>query len=365
MKNILIISPEPFNFIYVSKHHYAITLAHFGNNVYFLNPPNKKAFDSFQLQQTSISNLFIVNYPGQIIGLKYFPSIFRKILNRKFLDKLEKILSIDFDIIWLFENSRFYDLNSFTKSLNIYHQVDLNQNYNLRRAASVADICFCTSDLINQKIIKFNNLVYKIHHGTSEKSLAYKYATSQKKDSKVTAIYIGNLDMPYIDHNLMYDLVALNPDVDFIFIGPFSNEGLFFSKLYALTNISWLGVIDSSEIPNYLNLADIFLVAYAEQFHTDQSSPHKFMEYFARGNVIVSTFTDEYKDKRDLLLMADKNIDLVNLFSYAKSNLILLNSEENVLKRRKFASENSYLRQVSKISDLLLEHFNISLTNSK
>lgn len=42
-KTILIISPEPWGKMMISKHHYALELAKLGNEVYFLNPPNNNS----------------------------------------------------------------------------------------------------------------------------------------------------------------------------------------------------------------------------------------------------------------------------------------------------------------------------------
>ena len=40
-KTILIISPQGWGDMFISKHHYAIELAKKGNTVYFLNPPGE------------------------------------------------------------------------------------------------------------------------------------------------------------------------------------------------------------------------------------------------------------------------------------------------------------------------------------
>jgi hypothetical protein len=41
-KTILVISPNNWGTMHISKHHYAIELARLGNSVYFLNPPNQE-----------------------------------------------------------------------------------------------------------------------------------------------------------------------------------------------------------------------------------------------------------------------------------------------------------------------------------
>ena len=44
-KTILIISPQAWGKMFLSKHHYAIELAKRGNAVYFLNPPGENIIE--------------------------------------------------------------------------------------------------------------------------------------------------------------------------------------------------------------------------------------------------------------------------------------------------------------------------------
>ena len=70
-KVILIISPQPWYQLFVSKHHYAIELAKYGNTVYFLNPPDASLKERVLIRPAdAVPGLFIishrVNFPYNI-----------------------------------------------------------------------------------------------------------------------------------------------------------------------------------------------------------------------------------------------------------------------------------------------------------
>jgi hypothetical protein len=356
-KTILIISPEPWNHISVSKHHYAIELAKRGHLVIFLNPPNVDIGTQLQIKRTQISNLWTIDYSGQFTGLRFLPSFIRRFIDRQFLKNLEKFAQVRFDLVWNFENSRFFDLGFAEGCFKIYHQVDLNQDFHVKEAASSADVCFCTSRLIGNELLKYNRNVFLIHHGSSNSSLTFNY-NSFSNNSRTRAIYLGNLEMEYIDVNLFHNLVISNPDIEFVLVGPYKVNGRLHKYLNRFSNVVWVGKISESEIPFYLNSADLFLVIYAEKFHRYQSSPHKFMEYFAAGKIIVSTYTDEYLDKKGLLCMADDNNQFEALFKHVILNLDYFNSMDKIIQRKKFAMDNSYSNQFNKIKAFLSERLN-------
>ena len=63
-KTILVISPQAWGQMYLSKHHYALTLAQLGNTVYFLNPPKQGNYGSKeQVKIVSLKeNLYIIEH---------------------------------------------------------------------------------------------------------------------------------------------------------------------------------------------------------------------------------------------------------------------------------------------------------------
>ena len=160
-KNTLIISPEPWQWQYVSKHHYAITLAKQGYRVYFLNPP-KQNLKKIEILETDYKNIYEIESPQVFKGLRFLPKFIRVYLENNWLKKLEILINSKIDIVWLFENSRFYDMEFAKDRLKIYHQVDSSQNFHIKEAANSADICFCVTDYIKRDLLPYNKKVFKI-----------------------------------------------------------------------------------------------------------------------------------------------------------------------------------------------------------
>lgn len=366
MPNILLISPENWFAHTVSKHHYARTLVRKGSKVFFLNPP-EKTFRNLNLQQNSnLDNLFIVNGPCLARGLRFYPSILRQRIERLWLQKLENISGSKIDVVWLFENSRFFDMNFAGSRLKIYHQVDLNQEFNPAKAASTADICFCTTDYIKQVLDNYNKKVYKIRHGLAVTSqtnnLTDNYRNKFRKGT-VNAVYVGNLEMKYLDIDLLVQTVKEFPEVHFHFIGGYNEKGRLRNLTKAQSNITWWGKVDYSQIPVILKHADVLLVTYQASRYRDQASPHKLLEYLASGKTVVATYTDEYKDKRHLLEIVDDSNDYLNIFGKVIQNLDNYNNSEKQSQRIDYANDNTYDKQLERIETKLRENGLMSLIN--
>lgn len=359
-KTVLIISPEPWEVTFVSKHHYAVALAKNGNHVYFLNPPALILEKEIEINTTSLDGVVAIDYKPIAKGLQYFPRMIRNAIERRFIEKLENSIGRKFDVIWNFENSRFYDFRFARNALKIYHQVDLNQDFHVKQAALTADICFCTTDFIAQKIYPYNKKVYKIHHGVAEHNLdsAQSKPVVFSKGGRLKVTYIGNIDIHYFDVELFEQLVHKYTTVNFQLVGKFNTGGLTYKRLAAFKNVEFVGPVSSDRLKGFLLESDILLVCYkADLFREQLASPHKVMEYLASGKTVVATYTDEYKDKRDLLAMADSKIDYLSLFEHVINNLQYYNSEQMQLKRIEFAKQHTYPLQLKKIVELIEQNY--------
>lgn len=358
-KKILIISPEFWGLNFVSKHHYAVTLAQRGNTVYFLNPPAT----SFKIQPTQYDNLYVVDYPSFFSGLRYLPYIIQQKIMRQKFDKLQQLAQCKFDVVWSFDNSVFYDFRALPGTiLRISHIVDLNQDFQTAKAAKTADICFCTTDFIRQKLLLYNANTFKIHHGYTPGKVINSKSLELPGHNSVKAVYVGNLTIPYIDWNLVDSIVKRNTDVDFIFIGPTGNSNISKASSSLLDNYNiekhkntyFLGSVPYTEISGYLYLADVLLLIYQSDLYREQlASPHKVLDYLGVGKAIVATYTDEYKDKPGLIEMVRRNEDFPRKFKEVCSNLSYYNSSNLVRRRMNFARDNTYCRQIERIEHLL------------
>jgi hypothetical protein len=176
---------------------------------------------------------------------------------------------------------------------------------------------------------------------------------------------VGNLSIKYLDWKLILEAVQQNSDVGFVFIGPIGKSNLsnalkidpFLLKVQTCANAYFLGPKPAAEIPSLLLNFDILLVAYKVNEYREQlASPHKFMEYFSAGKVILTTFTDEYKNNRTLLEMVDNPLELPQRLAQIKYQLNVLNDAAHVAERLKFAEDNSYAKQLERIENLLSQH---------
>lgn len=359
--NILMVSPEPWNGHSVSKHHYAVTLAAKGCKVYFLDPPDP-LLSKVEIRETIYDNLLHVSSPIVAKGLRFYPRKLRNFIEKRWLEKLEDKIGHKFTTVWLFENSRFYDMDFAGNRLKIYHQVDLNQNFHVTEAASSSDICFCTSDFIKRDLLPYNDKVYKIHHGVFLPLETISLSDEQNKHfihHDINVVIVGNLDISFLDIDLLLALIKEFPEISFHFVGGYSKKGKLFEACMGFDNTIWWGRVESSVIPAILSKSDVSLLVYKAENQYDKeqlASPHKVMEYLASGKVTVATYTDEYKDKRDLLEMVDDSNDYLKKFEDVVENLDFYNSKEKQQERIAFADNNSYEKQLEKIFDYLKQY---------
>lgn len=358
-KHILIISPEAWGMNFVSKHHYAVHLAERGNQVYFLNPPS----NGFACKEER-PNLHIVDYKAWVRGIARLPSQISKYLVKYELNKLEAKLNVKFDILWNFDSSRFCNLGSVGKAvLKIQHMVDLTEDFQRDIGARTSDLSIGTTDYICESMKSYARHVMKVHHGYNE--VGGRKFLEQCENSPLRIGYIGNLSIKYIDWETIEKLVAYNSEASFVFVGPMGKSNLSLEsgtpeairRLQDKGNVDFTGAIPSTAIPDFLASCDILMVVYkASEYKEQLASPHKLMEYLGSGKVVVCSYTDEYKDKRELLVMADKNEELPKLLGEVIEHIDAYNSAEKQQQRIDFARDNTYNRQIERIEAYIQEN---------
>jgi hypothetical protein len=131
MKTYLLISPQPWGKMFLSKHNYAIELAEAGNKVYFLNPPTYKRF-SAKLNvrvQKEMSNLFLIDYdlsmPVHVLRFKA-RRVYDLIINNSLIRQINKLA--DFDELWCFEPNIFSGFRPFNAKKKLLFIVDQHDN---------------------------------------------------------------------------------------------------------------------------------------------------------------------------------------------------------------------------------------------
>lgn len=351
-KSILIVSPEPWSHIFVSKHHYAVYLATRNNKVYFLNPPSS----NYEIGETPYPNLKTISYRGFVPKLRSLPKATRKFFVKRVYNKLSKLCGCQFDIIWSFDNSVFFDLDLLPNDVyKISHIVDLNQDFEFDRAARSADICFATTSYILERQLKQNKNSHFVNHGFDnvKKSKEQLKLDFLRKDNSYSIGYTGNLDIPYLDWKLLRTTIDNLKKETFYFAGPCKDIELV-NWLNSQPNVSYIGSIEPKLLASFYDQMDILIVCYkADEYKEQLANPHKMMSYLASGNPIVTTFTEEYAKYDNLIAMSDKNEKWSILLDEVIINFDSFNRKENRDGRLKIALENTYSKQIEKIESLI------------
>jgi hypothetical protein len=353
---IWIISPEAWGEHLLSKHHYAITLARRGNEVVFIEPD--QGIQKVR-EVPGVADLVLLDW-RPVKGLRRFPKpVARYIQRREFLAIGRKTQTRP-DVIWSFDNSRFFDLdaNPFGAK-TIHHVVDLNQNFEFERAARSAHLCLATTRYITAKLEASNANSHLIGHGCDPVNCAeWKPQNLLKKQ----VVYTGNLLIPLLDHNLLRTAIETHANVDFHFVGAYTTSNVsqqpsakalnFIQYLQGRSNVRLHGALRGAAYHKALALADLFIIAYQQSAHEQIANPHKVPELLSTGRAIVSVVLDFYRDL-DLVYMAHDSETWQSLLTASLNDLEHVNNPDLQAKRRTWAFQHSYDQQINLITEWL------------
>ena len=361
-KIILIISPQPWDKLFVSKHHYAIELAKYGNTVYFLNPPDKALNERVLITAVAATpGLFIISHRVFFpYNLKFHaPGIFHWLMQWQ-VKKILQAIGKPLDIVWSFDHGNLYPFRFFPKkALRVFHPVDEPLNAAAIASANGADIIFSVTNEILEKYKSFGVPLHFINHGVSNVFL--QQSPVQRADNKIRVGFSGNLLRPDIDRPVLLQIMKENPDVIFECWGSYQpkNENLengtaiFIHALQALPNTLLHGAVPAAELAAGYSRMDAFLICYdIEKDWSKGTNYHKVMEFLASGKAIISNNITTYRDKPGLVEMtAERNTNekLPALFKKVIENLDTYNSPAFQHKRIAFSKDNIYSKQVETI----------------
>lgn len=360
-KKILIVSPEAWSQLHVSKHHYAKHLSSH-NTVYFLNPPS----DHFEITPTEEKRLYVIDN-SSLRGVQYLPSFLSKFITAWEVNQLEKKLSTKIDIIWTFDPSRLFNLKRLKQKLRIAHLVDLNQTFERDILLKTADLGLTVTNSISKKLSTNKLIIHNIGHACTQHTSTSSSPNPKKLPgvNKVKAIYIGNLIRDAVDWEVLYQTAKKYQEVDFIYFGSdeseikklkVNKEFQYLWKCYQLANTHFPGKIAANKIPQTLILSDIQLIAFKTSFHKEQTNSHKILEYMQSGRVTVATYTEDFDGNDELIVMSEHNCEYVSLFNKVLTSLDQFNSNGRMAKRKKLAQENSYEKKIEIIDRLIASH---------
>jgi hypothetical protein len=359
-KNILIISPESWGKSFLSKHHYALELAKQGNKVWFLNPPWPNNGWAYEVPPAAGGRLKVIG-DKHIRGLRLLPSFMQKWIMQRQVRQLQKKERAKFDIVWSFDNSRYFHLDCFSRAFRIHHVVDHHMDYHLRQAAQSADLCLGVSEEITRQLMEFNANSHFIQHGFAPFVQTDVRLPSVEGRTKVA--YVGNLLMRSFDIDLLYTLARRHTQTDFYLIGSYRegnlSVGLHTERIAQILtlneepNIHLCGEYAHEDAFTLARQADVQMALYFKEGETFSNSS-KLPFYLFNGIVTVSNYFSMYEGS-ELLRMARTREEYVSLFADTLQDLEKWNSPQRCAGRRAFALGNTYDKQLERIETFILQ----------
>ncbi|HEY4206315.1 MAG TPA: hypothetical protein VGM31_05875 [Puia sp.] len=374
-KTILLLSPQSWGKMFISKHHYAVELARKGNKVFYLNPPGEghEGKERVAIRPLpDVEGLFLVTHRLYFpYNLKFHAQGLFHWLMRRQVGSILRAIGRQPDIIWSFDLNHMYPLSFFDSgAFKIFHPVDEPLNKTALAAGKGADIVFSVTEEILEKYGHLNVGRHFINHGVAKGFLDS--PDGRPEDGRVRVGFSGNLLRKDLDRGVLLDIIRQHPAVEFHFWGSYSisqaNIGGgedketqdFIRVLQSSANIVLHGAVPSSELARAIHGMDAFLICY--DIKKDQSGGtnyHKIMEYLCTGKVVIANNITTYKNKPELVQMVmerDNNRQLPALFSQVIQHLDEYNSQALQQGRIDFATANTYGRQIERIDELCSKH---------
>lgn len=359
-KRILILSPQSWEGLHMSKHHLAQALAERGNTVVYLDPPRPDVAGITLAQHGVIT---VATYNHWLRGANKLPRALHMWYYRRLIRRVAQASGGPFDVLWCFDTSR---MKWFPKEMGypLLHLADIDIVDEGKELLKGASLILCVSDDIRTKALEFkpHAPVMDVGH-----ALDQRWAEFPKKDSSSTddrpriVAYAGQMQWDQVDWDALLSITKAHRELDFHFYGPYRKDhpNPAFAAVYELPNTNFHGILEKSQLIPALHHADILLLSYRDQRSKDQNTklpklfPHKLLEYLATGNVIVSSHVSAYTEREDLLTMAPAGENIVRQFEKAIDQYALLNTETVRAARIAFAKEHGFPELLDRIEKLI------------
>jgi hypothetical protein len=365
-KKAIVVSPQSWGNMFISKHHYAVELVKLGYEVFFVNPPQERKLVGLPCVmkiETEYKNLFVIKHSLFFSSyLKFHVPLLHHFLifyQRWFL--LRKIGEPN--LILSFDLTNNFPLNGLNckKIFFASDEPRFEQNFiSARNADLIISVSGHILDLYSKHFPKTKTLL--INHGLCEDFLNIP-TSSSKKYKGINVGLSGNFLFGDIDYPVLTQIIDENPTIIFHFFGNISKNSNVgadtsdetlknFDNLLSKRNCKFHGVLSKKDLALELNEMDAFLICYNP--HKGQSSgsnSHKIIEFLSTGKVIISSHFSFY-DKTDIFVMNERNnsnSELVKIFESVVSDLNKFNDEQKVQQRKSFAMNNLYQKNIIKI----------------
>lgn len=349
-KRILLISPEPWQGLHMSKHHLSQALAARGDKVYFLDPPDPGIH---RITTTPVDGVTVVRYHHWLRGVNRLPLWVNRWYYGGLIKRIANRTGGPFDIIWCFDTSR---MQVFPDGigLKLLHLADYDILHTGQGLITSADIIFTTCQVVADEVAP-RSKARTINIGHALDARWTKGLESQQLRTNTTVrdvVFTGQLANSYNDWEGFLRIASGHPEIRFSFIGPY--DPAFpepaFKALRELRNVTFTGLMTKDELIPRARSADLLLFGFRSALRAkERANPHKVLEYLSTGNVIAGSYTMEYGTGQDMMCLAPEGGDLKETFDGALAHYADLNSAPERMKRIAFATQRTMDRLIERI----------------
>jgi glycosyltransferase involved in cell wall biosynthesis len=356
--HILVISPQPWAGLHMSKHHVSQGLVARGNKVVFWE---RSLPEDTEVRIAGEGDLRIARTPHWFKGVNRLPAFVNRWYYGRLIRSIERAAGVRFDIIWCFDTSRMQWFPNGDR-YRLLHLVDydiLYQGHGLMRSA---DLIVTTADIINTRVLEIapHASVHKVGHALDRRWVRNNEGLAQRTSSAPRlVVYAGQFYHTYIDWGALLSVAQEHPDLKFRYIGNLDPDfpDAAFQRLRTEPNVEFTGLKTKDELVPMVREADILIFSFmTDNRLLERANPHKVLEYLSTGNVIMGSWTLEYAPHQHLLMMAPDRSGFVPTFRRTVERFAELNTPERRAERIAFAQERTTDRLLERVAGLIAQH---------
>ena len=155
-------------------------------------------------------------------------------------------------------------------------------------------------------------------------------------------------------------MIRRNPLIEFHFYGNYvpdlqnTSHQQWDLFLRSVSNVIFHGLMGTKELVAAYKDMDLFILCYKpdlQNYHGENS--HKIIEYLSTGKVIVSSYISLYENTQLFEMDAPGNAGFLNIFNQVVNDLSTYNQLDKMQMRRTFAMDNSYVKQLERIENVI------------
>jgi len=336
---VLIISPQNWGKMRITKHHYAIELARSGHEVLFLEPAqagwswNKT---NFSCSHSDVPGVLIFR---QVINVPYnFKFHIKQLYNwfiRFHIKKMEQQYG-PFDLIWSFDLGDLIPIRYFSdRAKKIFFAADWPPNRDAVKAAEGANILVSIAqEMLNQYPDNQNTKKLLVNHSVADCFINAGEQPFVRTDNQIRIGISGNFLRPDLDRPVLLEIIQTHQDVLFECFGAYdssnSNLGgasdsetyIFINKLKNIRNVILHGVVSPDTLSWELRRMDAFLICYdVEKDQSKATNYHKVTEFMAYNKPIFSNYFSHENSKKIKCARFGQNLEIIEFIHEWKNNI--------------------------------------------